>query len=43
MEAYIPGPQLCWKVPRDATELCQTYGEELQNIEQIKINQSHYE
>jgi len=43
MEAYISGPQFCWEVPRDATELCQNYGEELQDIKQIKINQSHYE
>ena len=43
MEAYILRPQLCWEVLRDTTELCQNYGEELQDIKQIKINQSHYE
>ena len=43
MEAYILRPQLSWEVPRDTTGLCQNYGEELQDIKQIKINQSHYE
>ena len=43
MEAYILGPQLCWELTRDETELCQNYGEKLQDIKQIKIDQSHYE
>ena len=37
MEAYILRPQLCWDLTRDATQLCQNHGEELQTLNRSRL------